>query len=316
MTDYPRACSIIADGAGSLNMAALRCRFSIRQFTRQSPNLATIRITNQLPATARKLVAKEYSKLTVQAGYPDNIGVIFSGNIVFATYGRDPDASTTDTLTTIWCGDGETKHNYATVNKTLAAGSTPQDHVNVALQAMAPDIVKGFIGVDLSTPKYPRAVTLFGMAREVLAKVGRLKQADVSYQNGQLQMVTKQQSIPGGDIVMNSQTGLVGMPTQSIEGILVRCLINPQIKINTVIKVDQGDIQAASPTVDISGTGVNEAEQFKIPSLATDGRYKVLQINADGDTRGNPWYMDLACINAAGTGNVPPNLSFANVPGQ
>ena len=29
-----------------------------------------------------------------------------------------------------------------------------------------------------------------------------------------------------------------------------------------------------------------------------DGVYRVLQIRTEGDTRGNPWFMDLTCIGA------------------
>ena len=58
------------------------------------------------------------------------------------------------------------------------------DHLNVAVQAMQQyGFSFGFIGpsVDLSTPKYPRAVTLYGMARDILFNIARLKGAQISY---------------------------------------------------------------------------------------------------------------------------------------
>ena len=36
--------------------------------------------------------------------------------------------------------------------------------------------------------------------------------------------------------------------------------------------------------------------------LAADGLYTVLKIDLYGDTRGNPWYMDLGCLNPTNPG--------------
>ena len=160
-----------------------------------------------------------------------------------AFYGRD---NPTDTLTTIVATACSQAHNYASVSKTLAAGSTPMDHLNVAVEAMQPYGVKlGFIGpsVDLSTPKYPRAVTLYGMARNILFDIARNKKAQISYKLNQIQIVGQTDSLPGGPVVLNSTTGMVGMPTQEIGGIMVRSLINPAIKVNGLIKINQADIQ-------------------------------------------------------------------------
>jgi hypothetical protein len=87
--------------------------------------------------------------------------------------------------------------NYATTNTVLPPGSTPQQHLNVAMQALGQfGITQGFIGVDLSTPTYSRAVTLVGMARDILSNIANFKQATVSYQQEQVTMVQNGQSMP------------------------------------------------------------------------------------------------------------------------
>ena len=192
---YLRQCSIVAQAAGgqTIDLSQLRCRFEIKQHSALGPDKAIIRITNENPQTARMFTQNnaEFSTITISCGYQDegSSGMLFSGGIVQAFYGRD---NPTDTLTTIQATAGHQAHNYAVVSKTLAAGSTPMDHLNVAVQAMKQyGLQLGFIGpsVDLSTPKYPRAVTLYGMARDILFNIARLKGALISYQLGKIQIL-------------------------------------------------------------------------------------------------------------------------------
>ena len=245
--NYLRYCSIIADGVGSIDLSTLRCRFHITQATMQAPNLMKLMVTNPLPQMAQQFVKKEFQEHHGRRRLPEQPRHrSFKGDIVFSIYGRE---SPTDTLLTVWASDGDEGHNYAMVNTTHPPGSTPQQHFNTALQAMQQyGLSQGYIGIDLSTPIYPRAVTLFGMARDVLANIAKTKNASVSYQNGQITMVPKGGSAPGGAIVLNSQTGLIGMPTQTLgSGIFARCLINPAIGIHSQVQINQGDIQGFRP---------------------------------------------------------------------
>lgn len=302
MVQFLRYCSVIADGAqildpgtvspGSTEKPGLRVRFEISQWTMLTPNILKLMVTNPSPTTAQAFVKKEYKHIQIDAGYQDGHGIVYSGNIVQAIYGRE---NPTDTLLTIYAGDGDHGHNYATVNTTLPPGSTPQDHVNVAMRALSPyGISQGFIGIDLSTPKYPRAVTLFGMAADVLRNVAKGKQATVSYQNEKMTMVQNGSGAPGGAIVLNSNTGLIGMPTQTLEGIYARALINPSIKIHSYVQIDQKDVQGAYAP--ITTTGQEQITQSQLAPIATDGLYTVYRIDMNGDTRGEPWYMDLKMI--------------------
>lgn len=293
MTNWLRFWNIVADPGQPDN--ELRCRFDITQHTTQTPNKAHFRITNPRPDIAQAFVNKEFANISLTAGYQDNYGLLFSGNIIQAIYGRE---SPTDTLLQIFAADADHGHNFAVANKSLAAGSTPQDHVNAAMAAMAPfGITPGFVGVDLSTPIYPRAVALFGMARNILASVAKTKGATVSYQNGQMQMVQNSQPTPGGAIILNSQTGLIGMPTQQIGGILARSLINPALKINGSVQIDQSLIQQMQLPIGPDGQLAPEATGPDVPLInGSDGVYKIYRIDISGDTRGNPWYMDLGCL--------------------
>jgi hypothetical protein len=129
--------------------------------------------------------------------------------------------------------------------------------------------------------------------------------------DGQVQMVPEDKYIHEA-IVLNADTGLIGMPQQTMGGgVNVRCLINPNIRINGLIQLDQasvyraalGNSEIAQSPGRITETEENgNIESDTLPSkqqaasIATDGVYIVKAIDYTGDTRGQAWYMDLMCF--------------------
>ena len=111
--------------------------------------------------------------------------------------------------------------------------------------------------------------------------------------------------------MLNSDTGLIGMPQQTMGGgVNVRCLINPNIKINGLVQIDQASIYrvalgnneiASAPgrfreQADDNGNLVVNGTLQNPASIAADGVYIVKAIDYTGETRGQPWYMDIMCF--------------------
>jgi hypothetical protein len=66
------------------------------------------------------------------------------------------------------------------------------------------------------------------------------------YENNQVNIVPDDKYIEEA-IVLNSQTGLIGMPQQTMgAGVNVRCLINPNIKLGGLIRLDQASVYRAA----------------------------------------------------------------------
>ncbi|SPP31640.1 hypothetical protein ARAF_0782 [Arsenophonus endosymbiont of Aleurodicus floccissimus] len=112
--------------------------------------------------------------------------------------------------------------------------------------------------------------------------------------------------------MLNSATGLIGLPQQTIEaGVNVRCLINPNIQVNGLIRLDHALIyRTMLPNSDIA-LGIQQITETndgslrqtqgtvsQLASLSMDGDYIVKNITYTGDTHGKPWYMDPVCIAA------------------
>jgi hypothetical protein len=145
------------------------------------------------------------------------------------------------------------------------------------------------------------------MARDILLNIAKFKNATVSYQGQQVNLIPVGGSKPGSAIILSSNTGLIGQPTQTTDGIFARTLINPSISVWSQVQINESDILAGEAATDISGG--NTLGLAQLAPLAADGLYTVCRIDLFGDTRGNPWYMDLGCLAAKGPPPVSSSLS-------
>ena len=150
--------------------------------------------------------------------------------------------------------------------------------------------------------KYPRGVVFFGMVREHLRRLAATVDATWSIQNGKLDIIpNKSDGKQGGDFVLNANTGLIGMPTETLNGIMVTALINPQFFVNGKVIIDKKSIQRAG----FSQNWAGDIQNSMLSTLGTsDGVYRILAIDWEGDSRGGPWYAYLTCI-GANNGVVP-----------
>ncbi|MBY4847827.1 phage protein [Serratia marcescens] len=301
-TNWMRKCSlIVANDAGEgLELSGLKISFNISRPDISYPATAMFKIYNLSRNTNSRIRQNEFTQIKFVAGYQDNFGLIFSGQIQYSYSGRE---NPTDTYVVIQAADSDQAHNFAVMNTTLAAGYTQQD-VHTAL--MKPigvyDIVAGATP-EFATTKAPRGKPMFGMHRDEVSSLAAQCKATWRYENGRLQMVPENAYLADA-IVLNAQTGLIGMPEQTINGgINVKCLINPNIQLDTLIRLDNKSINQVGLSNQEIATGSTAGASVQQPAvLDMDGDYIVKNIAYYGDTRGNTWYQDMICIAKGGAG--------------
>ncbi len=293
---YLRTCKLIVFGKdqNGLDLSELRIKFSVKRSDTMTPNVADIRVYNLEEQTALR-VRKEFTRVILQAGYEDNFGVIFQGNIKQVIIGRE---SATDTFIDIVAGDGDRAYNFAVVNATIAKGSTQADQVTAAINSMAPKgVTAGQLG-DLPANQLPRGKAMYGNARTYLRDAAQTTQHSWSIQDEKVTFVAKKAYLPGERVVLTSKTGMIGTPQQTNEGVNVKCLLNPNIKIATRVQIDNASIQRFKINLSVPNSAAN------IPApLTADGVYYVLVVEHTGDTRGIEWYSNLICLNIDVTTN-------------
>jgi hypothetical protein len=291
-TQYLRFCSlVVGDPSGDgIELSTLRVKFVIDKSDTQSPASATIRVYNLSDDTARK-IQNEFTNVFLQAGYEDNYALIFQGSVRQFRRGRE---NQTDTYLDIIAQDGDEGYNFSTVNTTLAAGWDQNALLGQLMQAFDPfGITAGYTPV-FSGPVMPRAKVCYGMTRDHMRTLADGAGTSWNIVDGAINMVPLAGTLPLQAVVLTADTGMIGMPQQTIDGIVAKCLINPLIKHGGAIRLDNASIQTASFSVAYSAIN-----QF--PSIDNDGDYKVYAIKMTGDTRGNEWYMDLICVSISGT---------------
>lgn len=288
---FGRRCNLIVSTASDgLDLSEFRISFRTQQADVETPNAAFIRVYNLSDRTSQQ-INDEFLHVTLQAGYEASgaYGVIFDGTIKQVRRGRE---SETDTYLDIIAADGDIAYNNAVTVATLAAGSTAADRVAVAATAMAAQGVGQEPLPDLGAAKLPRGRVVYGMARDVLREVATSTLTTWSIAGGKLVMIPKASYRPGDVVVLNRSTGMIGLPTQTQEGIYARCLLNPNLGLGRRVYIDPKVVQEFQQSLNVRYTAFNAL----VPKIARDGLYKSLVVEHEGDTRGNPWYTNLTCL--------------------
>jgi len=306
-----RASLIVQNVSGNgIELGALRFRFFVRASDFSAPNILEARVYNLSNTTVSKIIGQgsgtfnpnassaALSKVTVQAGYQQGrYAVIFQGDVKLYRVGRE---SNIDTYLDILAGDGDIAHNYAVVNTTLPSaeegGSTKGDELDTSIQALKDQGAQG--GYVFNSGLYTvepnlRSRPMFGMAKAYMNSTTTQTDTSWSIQNGQIVVLERKGYLPSDTLNINVSTGMIGQPEQTSEGIKVRILLNPSLKVGQLIRINNGDV---NQTVLREAFGPAFGQQQFVAPLSADGTYRVLVVDHHGDTRGNQWYSDLTCL--------------------
>lgn len=284
---------IVSKGGKGLDLSELKIEFAVFAPDAQArmPPTATIRVYNLRRDTASK-IEKEFDHVSLQAGYGEP-GVIFDGTIVQVKKGA---LNSTDSFVDIFASDLDEFYNFAMVSKTLAAGSTPRDQLNAIIDASSASGVKvGSVPSELGTGgTLPRGKVLFGMSKDRVSDVAKSTNTSWFVQNGQLNVIKDTGYLPGEVVVLNSATGMIGVPETTNAGVEVKCLLNPRIKVGTRIKINEADVTKL--TVKQQGVFPNYGAITYVANTAADGIYRVLVIEHFGGNRQNEFESHITCL--------------------
>lgn len=256
---FGRSCTLIVGKNGSgLKITDLRMRFSIRKSSDDQPNSAKIEIYNLNNENANQLLT-EWVDIQLTAGYQGAERLIYSGQIRTAT----PRVDGTDRIITLDSGDGDREILRGFINKTLTKGCTADQVVNECQSAMfgVPSAYK-----DSLPSKYTRGRVLSGRAADIMTKQVKQDGAQWSIQDGQMLVLKGDNVRPNAVWLISQDTGMLGSPEPTQDGLKVKTLLNPAYMIGGVAKID---------------------------SLIYDGGIRIESINHNGDTHGQEWSSEL-----------------------
>ncbi|HEY4292049.1 MAG TPA: hypothetical protein VGM71_03285 [Luteibacter sp.] len=241
--------------------------WNIKKTSDPKPNPGKIRIWNLSRQHLNLLVSKQYNRARLFAGYSE-LRQIFVGDIIRASAVRD----NLDIIAELECGDGDTAYRGANVSMSIAAGATDQQVFGELAKTM-PGVATGSSGF-ATKRALPRGKILSGNTRDHLTALAANHQADWSIQDGQLVMLPAKQVLADEAVLLSESTGMIGSPEATDDGLEVTSLINPDLRIGGLVKVD---------------------------SIVTayNGVFKVTTIEYSGDLMGSDWFSKVTCVGGA-----------------
>jgi hypothetical protein len=251
-----------------------------------------VRVYNLAEQTVNSII-QEFDTVTLTAGFVNgNKGNIFQGDIKQFYFGRERNV---DSFLEIRAGDGDQAYNFSVINQTFPAGTTDQQQLSAIASSMGLPVANGANGFISTGGILPRGKTLFGMARIHMGDLVKKNDCRWSIQNGVVTLVPNTGYLPGTAVEINSATGMIGTPEQTDNGIIVRCLLNPLIRIGQAVKINNRDINQANIK---SQFFPSFTSQYYPATVANDGLYRVLVAEHSGDTRGHgdDWITELTCL--------------------
>jgi hypothetical protein len=293
-SQFGRYAKLIAsiDQSVGIDLSGLRMRFEVRASDVETPNTLLVRVYNVSDSTAKDIWS-EATYVDLSAGYENGSkGIIFSGRIKQIYMGRERNV---DKFLEIRAGDGDKAYNESIINHTFPAGSNDQQQLSVLAASMNLTVAQTANGFITTGGILPRGKTMFGMARLHMRELADRNDCRWSIQSGYLTLVPNRGYLPGTAVVINSATGMIGTPEQTDNGIIVRCLLNPAIKIGQAVKINNRDINQTNIK---SQFWPSYTSQYYPATVSNDGLYRVVVAEHFGDTRGsgNDWFTELTCL--------------------
>lgn len=210
----------------------LKIEFEIEKTLEGTPNEAKISIYN-LNENSRSNINEELARITLEAGYQreGSRGIIFDGFVRDVTH--EPIGP--DVKTTIEAGDGDKANRKSYVSKTYPKNTPVRDMI-LDIQSKMDDVELGEIILPDNIPTPARATSFMAPPRRCLDELGRSFGFYWSVQNGALEVIPADGAL--SDVInITPATGMIGVPSITDSGILVRCLLNPAIRPNRQIYI-------------------------------------------------------------------------------
>lgn len=205
--------------------------FNIPFSTKSEPSISEVVIYNLSPSSIANI--KKGTRLTLHAGYKDDLGLLTSGAV--SEYNTVLDG--VDKKTTLKVASAIVNWKEQKIQKTFAPGTTAKE----LLQDILPQF--GIPIGDLSPAKnitYQKGRTVSGRLKDVVMSIAKETDSKFYIDRDKCYFREPNKGNPTG-FVLSGETGLLGSPErieiEKKEGWKIKCLLNYQITVDTVIQV-------------------------------------------------------------------------------
>ena len=274
-----------------IDISALRCVFTIK-VQRDGRKYCALQIFNMKPST-ESLILKKGLNIKISAGYQTSrYGVIFNGQIVQSYRNRN---NGVDWITEIFAISGKAV-TQGIAKLAIAASSEPREILNKVAENSDMTFKIGKVSDKLNNQKFPCARIIFGSVRKVIRQLTYFDDTrPVINENNKVDIVSPSDKIPANMAIhLTPQTGLIGSPVYSDDGIVIPMLLDSRVNINSLIKIDNNIIERKQANFDIDAA-FSENSNLVNQNMLFDKveEYSVAAITHEGDTYGDIWKTEV-----------------------
>lgn len=252
----------------------LRIKFSITHYEGGILSQAIIDIYN-LSKKSEGIITEEYSDITLQAGYKNNIGVIFSGQAINHETRRDG----ADTFVRIYADSGVKNIDQKIVSpRTFAKNTKTKEIIEIVVSELGlPFTIQDVDNLPLKASGY----SIKGTVKQELNRLAKAHDLEWYVENGKVVIKSIETAIKGKTITISElDGGMIGTPIRSALGVEFDVHLNPGLKLNQLV-----NLKAKSPVINFSGVfSVNQED------LLSRGTHLIKKLIFEGDTHENPWF--------------------------
>jgi len=255
--------------AGDVVIEDLRVAFKVERNLKAEPNKLELSIYN-LSANTRQQIAKIDGKVTVriEAGYKDSIGLIFVGDArrVYTVI-EGPNIALK-----IEGGDGEKALGSARFSESFGPGTKITDVLTKMADAFGLKSEKAKERIrkgDLrgGVQEYVQSFNFSGVLRDEFDRQMKSAGLTWSVQNGELQILSDDETTQQEALRFSSDSGLIGSPTLADKGVVrFQCLMQSALSPGRKVVLDSKSIKET---------------------------LKITKLTFRGDSHGTDWLVDV-----------------------
>ena len=241
----------------------LKIKFDIKKSRTREQNKATIEIYN-LNETTRANIKNEGVTVELYAGYADDVGLIFRGDIREVSHKK----TNADIITTITAGDGDNALRKSSINVTMPKSSSLKKHIIELASKLEGIKIGKIVGID-GLEGNKRATTFVGSVRDELDRLAIKYDFSYTIENHIFNLVRNRQHT-GLSEVISVESGMIEAPVATEKGVDVKTLLNNNLKCNDL---------------------------FRLEAKFLSRTYRIDELNFKGDTHSTEWFSAIKGVN-------------------
>lgn len=219
----------------TVDVSQLHCTFSVLKTIQMEPNLSEISIYN-LNAQTENDIKTNGTRVTIEAGYEgSNFGLIFDGDIIQCI--QEKEQAHTYKLTIIAL-DSDRAINFEISNFSVLRGQSHREIVETIVNNAKNPMELGSISDKLNKTKLTRGKVMLGKSSDYLNQIAKSNGLQFYMDDGRVNLIDLKE-LPKDEIIkLSPDSGLIGVPEQTDFGVNGQCLLNPHIRLNSLIHIE------------------------------------------------------------------------------